>query len=257
MGGQIEGIFAVVPAAGRGTRLGSHLPKLLTSIGAGITIWTLLSGKLLTLVEHINVIVSPEGEPLMRSAVERSVLSGRVSVSIQPEPLGMGDAIFRGFPVWSRARAILVVWGDQAFVSASTLTGACTLHGGKPRTIALPVVTLPEPYAEYVFANDGSLIAVRQSREGDSCALNGYADVGVFVLSAADLQTAWTTFSEGAARGALTGEMNFLPFLPFLSSEGWSVERLLVGDPREARGINTPEDLEYLRLAIAHEHRTR
>jgi bifunctional N-acetylglucosamine-1-phosphate-uridyltransferase/glucosamine-1-phosphate-acetyltransferase GlmU-like protein len=256
MTGTIQGLFAVVPAAGRGTRLGSPLPKLLTPIGSGATIWTLLSGKLLRIVEHINVIVSPDGESLVRSAVERSGLSGRVSLSIQPEPIGMGDAVFRGSPVWSRARLILVVWGDQAFVSANTLNMACTLHGGRPRTIVLPVVPLPEPYAEYVFAEDGNLISVRQSREGDRCAADGYADVGVFVLSVADLHAAWMKFSGASTRGALTGELNFLPFLPFLSSLGWDVKRLIVSDPREACGINTPEDLEYLRSAIAQDQTT-
>lgn len=246
----------MVPAAGRGTRLGSHLPKLLSPIGGGATIWTLLSEKLLKIVEHINVIVSPEGEPLVRSAVERSGLSGRVSLSVQPDPIGMGDAIFRGFPVWSRARAIVIVWGDQAFVSANTLDRACTLHGGEPGTIVLPLVSLPEPYAEYVFAANGNLISVRQSREGDHCAADGYADVGVFVLSVAHLHAAWMKFSAGAARGALTGEVNFLPFLPFLSSLGWNVKRLMVADPRETCGINTPLDLEELRSAIAQDQKT-
>jgi bifunctional UDP-N-acetylglucosamine pyrophosphorylase / glucosamine-1-phosphate N-acetyltransferase len=257
MNGKIEGVCAVVPAAGRGTRLRSDLPKLLTPIGGGATIWTLLSSKLLGIVEHINVIVSPEGEPLFRSAVERSGLTSQVSVSIQPEAIGMGDAIFRGFPVWSGARTILIVWGDQALVSADTLSKACALHGGKPRTIVLPLVTLPEPCAEYVFANDGHLIAVRQSREGECCTPNGYADVGVFVLPVAHLQTAWTQFRAVTACGALTGEVNFLPFLPFLSSLGWSVKRMAVDDAREARGINTPADLEYLGSVMAQDRETR
>jgi bifunctional UDP-N-acetylglucosamine pyrophosphorylase/glucosamine-1-phosphate N-acetyltransferase len=257
MNGPIEGVFAVVPAAGRGTRLGSRLPKLLTPIDGENTIWTLLCGRLLTIVDHINIIVSPQSEPLVRKAAEKTNPGGRVSLSIQPEPIGMGDAIFRGYPVWSRARTILVVWGDQVFVSAKTLRAACALHDGRTTTIVLPLASLPEPYAEYVFADDERLIAVRQSREGDHCAPNGYTDVGVFVLSVADLQAAWTRFSAGAARGAQTGEVNFLPFLPFLSSLGWSVKRMAVADPREARGVNTPDDLDYLRAIIAANKGTR
>lgn len=250
MSGKDGKIFAVVPAAGRGTRLLSDLPKILTPISAGATLWTVLSQKLLKVVEHINIIVSPVGEPLLRTAVAQANLTDRVSLSLQPEPLGMGDAIFRGFPIWSRARAILILWGDQVFVSEQTMRVACALHGGDPRTLVLPVVSLPEPYVEYVFADDGSLVSVRQSREGDRCGHDGYGDVGTFVLSVAELQNAWTKFRDAKLLGALTGEINFLPFLPFVSSLGWNVRRLTVTDPREARGINTPEDMGYLRSAI-------
>ena len=46
-------------------------------------------------------------------------------------------------------------------------------------------------------------------------------------------------------KGRETGEINFLPFLPFLSRNGWRVRRLIVDDAREARGINTADDLRF------------
>ncbi|MGA8568208.1 MAG: NTP transferase domain-containing protein [Candidatus Binataceae bacterium] len=244
-------LCAVVPAAGRGTRLGLELPKLLAPLGNGETIWTVLRRKLLAVADHINVIVSPGGELLIREAIEEKGLAGRVSLSLQPEPLGMGDAIFRGYPVWSRAAAILIVWGDQVFVSAETLSKACALHGGASRTTVLPLVSLAQPYVDYVFADDGRLCAVRQTREGDLCAPNGYADIGTFVLSVPDLLSAWTAYLAQAPLGALTNETNFVPFLPYLSSIGWTVKRLVIADPREARGVNTPDDLAYFRSSFA------
>jgi bifunctional N-acetylglucosamine-1-phosphate-uridyltransferase/glucosamine-1-phosphate-acetyltransferase GlmU-like protein len=244
-------LCAVVPAAGRGTRLGLELPKLLAPLGNGETIWTVLRRKLLTVADHINVIVSPGGEPLIRNAMEAAGLEARVSLSLQPKPLGMGDAIFRGYPVWSQAATILIVWGDQVFVSAETLSKACALHSGASRTVVLPLVSLVEPYVDYVFADDGGLRAVRQTREGDRCAPNGYADIGTFVLSVPDLLSSWTAYLAQAPLGALTGETNFIPFLPYLSLNGWTVKRLVIGDPREARGINTPDDLAYLRSSLA------
>jgi len=240
-------LCAVVPAAGRGTRLGTAMPKLLTPLGNGETIWSVLCGKLLAVADHVNVIVSPEGEPLLRQVVEREGLAARVSLSVQAEPIGMGDAIFCGYPVWSEADAILVVWGDQVFVSAETLNKASTLQGGAALTAVLPVVALPEPYVEYLFTGDDRLVAVRQAREGDVCAPGGFGDIGTFVLAVPDLHRTWTRYLAEASAGALTEEINFLPFLPYLASHGWKVRRLLIDDPREARGINTPDDLAYFR----------
>jgi len=45
-----------------------------------------------------------------------------------------------------------------------------------------------------------------------------------------------------AATGAVTGEVNFLPFLVYLSQQcGWRFETVPVADAVEARGINTRE----------------
>jgi hypothetical protein len=94
---------------------------------------------------------------------------------------------------------------------------------------------------------------VRQSREGDLCTPNGYSDIGTFALSVQGLRDAWTQYLTQIHPGSRTGETNFLPFLPYLASAGWSVKRLAVADSREARGINAPEDLEFFRQTITHE----
>jgi bifunctional UDP-N-acetylglucosamine pyrophosphorylase/glucosamine-1-phosphate N-acetyltransferase len=244
-------IHAVIPAAGRGSRLGLDLPKILAPITETETIWSILRDKLLALVDRINVVLSPEGETCFRERCSGDLSGGRVSVSIQPTPIGMGDAIFGAHREWSVADAILVIWGDQIYVSQQTLSKVIELHGGSPRTIVLPVVPLPDPYVEYVFASDGTLSCVRQSREGDKTQAGGWSDIGTFMLSVPDLKESWERYLLAAPRGSATGEVNFLPFLPFLSAHGWQFRTHVVGDAREARGINTPEDLQYFRALFA------
>jgi len=238
-------VCAVIPAAGVGSRLAIGIPKILAPLSSRETVWSVLRHKLVAVVDHVHLVVSPAGEPLVRAAVGDDQRSGRVSLSIQPEPIGMGDAIFRASSVWAKADAILVVWGDQVFVSHETLTRSLDAHGGKPRTIALPLAEMPNPYVEYVFAHDGRLTTVKQAREGDVCSPFGLADVGTFVLSVPDLVPEWRAYTEQGACGARTREINFLPFLGYLSQRGWSVCPVPVSDPTEARGINTPDDLAF------------
>jgi len=237
-------VYAVVPAAGLGSRLSSAIPKILTPINKTQTIWSLLRQKLLTVVDHINIIVSPVGEPLVREALSDDIKKNLVSLSIQKKPIGMGDAVFCGHSVWSEANVIVVVWGDQVFVSENTLKSAVSSHSGAPKTVALPLTTFSNPYVEYIF-QDNKLISVKESREGDQLAPVGLSDVGTFVLSVDGLSEEWENFRKHSKKGTCTGEINFLPFLPWLSMQNWQIKSLSVMDTLESRGINTREDLAF------------
>jgi bifunctional N-acetylglucosamine-1-phosphate-uridyltransferase/glucosamine-1-phosphate-acetyltransferase GlmU-like protein len=231
-------ICAVIPAAGRGTRLGTDQPKILTPLTARDTIWSILHARLAPLVDHIHLVLSPDG------ARQFSVPPANVSISIQPEPIGMGDAIFRGFDIWSTYDAVLIVWGDQVFVSGDTLERAITALGHPQKQAVLPVTRMAVPYVEYVFEGP-RLTKVLQSREGDTTTSNGFSDVGTFLLTTQGLRPAWEGYRKTAAPGSGTGEINFLPFLPFLSAQDWMITPLEVADATEARGINTKDDLAF------------
>ena len=233
-------VCAVIPAAGKGSRLGSAGPKILTPLNDKETIWSVLHARLAPLVEHIHLVLSPEG------AQDFPPLPPRVSCGVQPEPIGMGDAIFGAQASWEMYDAILIVWGDQVFVSTDTLSRTLSALILPDRQAVLPLTRMSDPYVEYVF-NGGKLTAVLQSREGDKTAPGGFSDVGTFLLGTRGLTAAWNDYLSKAAHGGRTGEINFLPFLPFLSAQGWAVTPLEVADPTEARGINTPEDLSFFR----------
>jgi bifunctional N-acetylglucosamine-1-phosphate-uridyltransferase/glucosamine-1-phosphate-acetyltransferase GlmU-like protein len=214
------------------------MPKLLTPLTATQTVWSILHAKLSPLVDHIHLVLSPEG------AAAFSALPANVSYSIQPSPVGMGDAIFRGHDTWSGFDATLIVWGDQVFVSTDTLARAIAALGATAKSGVLPVTAMAEPYVEYVWKGD-RLSDVRQSREGDACTPNGLSDVGTFLLSTHGLKAAWEKYLARAPRGGQTGEINFLPFLPFLAAHGWAIKPMTVADATEARGINTKDDLAF------------
>lgn len=238
-------ICAVIPAAGSGSRLGMRVPKLLVPLSSTQTLWSFMRAKLVTLVDHINIIISPDAEHHFQSLLKDDINDGLVSLGFQSEPSGMGDAIFCGYSVWSQAKSIVVLWGDQVFVSQDTLTRCIASHAGKSRTIALPLTRVLTPYVEYIFNDESRLVHIKQTREGDVCSQAGLADVGTFVISVGDLLHEWNAYMKQAKRGQQTGEVNFLPFLPFLSSQGWYVRTTMVQDAVEARGINTPDDLVF------------
>ena len=167
----------------------------------------------------------------------------------------MGDAVFGAGATWSAYADVLVIWGDQLFISTETLNSALRLHSPDVcHRVTLPLVQMSRPYVQYCFDDAGRLAAIRQSREGDSIDDAGLADVGTFLLSAGGLDDHWTAYVAQSTGGRITGELNFLPFLTYLSLvAGWSFRHFLVGDLRESRGINTAEDLAFFQELLEKE----
>jgi bifunctional UDP-N-acetylglucosamine pyrophosphorylase/glucosamine-1-phosphate N-acetyltransferase len=239
-------LCAVIPAAGRGSRLGLDVPKLLAPLSDDATVWTHLRDSLIPCADRIHVVVSPASRDAIQSVIAAGSDPGRISLGVQPQPLGMGDAIFGAFDAWRNFARLLVVWGDQAGLSIETLRRLIALHeSGRGPRCTLPVVELEQPYVQYVF-RDRALTEIRQRREGAAVDELGFSDVGVFLLETDGLLEAWFQYLEVAAAGLVTGEVNFLPFLVYLSQRArWTFDTVLVADPVEARGINTPDDLRF------------
>ena len=241
----------MIPAAGRGSRLGLDTPKILAPLDDARTVWTILRNRLLPAVARIHVVLSADGLPLFERQIAADPERGRISTSVQPAPRGMGDAIFGAREAWKNSGRLLILWGDQVNVSAATIARALEASGTR-QTIALPLAEVEDAYVQYDFDTNGRLVRVRQKREGDRMDRPAWADVGLFVLATHQLEDAWHGYLEAAAPGAATGEINFLPFLSYLSVEaGWTVCTVPVGDPDEALGINTPADLEAARARLS------
>ncbi|MBQ0906738.1 hypothetical protein [Micromonospora sp. U21] len=93
---------------------------------------------------------------------------------------------------------------------------------------------MKDPYVEYVFAG-AHLDRIQSVREGDRCRPGGLSDVGIFCLSTTDLAGDWMRYVARPQIGSRTGEVNFLPFLAYLTREkGWAMNVVPVDDENEA-----------------------
>ncbi len=243
-------ICAVIPAAGRGSRLGLDCPKVLVPVDGQRRVWDVLRDNLSAVADQVHIVLAPSVMAQFEEVLNSEPGRDKISVSQQTTPLGMGDAIFGAEPYWTGFDSILIVWGDQVNLSQVTLRDVAALCKAE-KTMVLPLVECRSPYVQYDL-KDGVLTGVRQSREGDVMDEVGFSDVGVFALSVSNLLQCWNLFVKESEVGAQTNELNFLPFLPFLSQRlSWDLQTVIVSDPVEALGINTPEDLQVTRERFA------
>jgi bifunctional UDP-N-acetylglucosamine pyrophosphorylase / glucosamine-1-phosphate N-acetyltransferase len=232
---------AVIPAAGRGSRLGYYMPKILYPVLGRPVIEWLVEG-LTPWCHQFVFVVSPEGESFIAPAAAK-LLGIRASCVVQNEPNGMADAIWSALPTVS-SRSTLVVWGDQVTVDSATVGRTIALHHSRSNArLTMPTVVREHPYICFERDSTGILSRVAEAREGAVMPERGESDCGVFAFETADLRAVL-----GKARrdrlgmGNVTKELNLLPLLPLFQQGPESVVCFEIKDLDQALGVNSKQD---------------
>jgi bifunctional UDP-N-acetylglucosamine pyrophosphorylase / glucosamine-1-phosphate N-acetyltransferase len=236
---------ALIPAAGRGSRLGFEQPKILFPI-AGRTILEWLVDLLKPFSARFVLVLSPSGAPLVEEAASR-LLPGRCTIAQQPEPRGMADAVRCGL-AQVETRHTLIVWGDQVALRPASLEFLMRLHQGMAQPAAVcPTLWRARPYIHFERGESGRVSRVLQAREGDSMPERGESDSGVFLFRTEALRRYLPLlFDSAECIGKRTGEFNFLPIFPIL--DGLITAPIMT--ETESVGVNSPADAAYLEKTL-------
>ena len=236
---------AIVPAAGRGSRLNSAAPKILYPL-AGRPVLDHLMELLSGLCSRIVLVVSPEGQGQIEPHLSRFP-NQQIGAVLQQRPLGMADAVQCAMPEMT-TRHTLVIWGDQAGLRRSSVELSMRLHGGPLSPAAtLPTVLRERPYIHLLRNEAGQLVDILQAREGDSMPAEGESDCGLFLFRTAVLNRFLPVLLQsGECAGRITRELNFLPLLPIIAKAGEIVLSARIAAEEETLGLNTREDAARL-----------
>jgi len=237
----------LVPAAGRGTRLGSPLPKVLTQV-AGRAMIDYILDRYAAVTDAVVLIV----DPVARRQITDHLSGREITFAEQASPAGMLDAILcgRDAVLAGAPDRIWITWCDQVGISASTVETLARLDAESPEAaVIMPTVSQTPPYIHFDRDGTGRLVGVRQQREGDEMPPTGTSDAGLFSLSRRAFADLLPEYARAASRGRVTAEVNFLPFIPWVSTTA----KVITFDiaPGEARGINTPADLAEMERWLA------
>ena len=234
----------IIPAAGRGSRLGGATPKPLVHV----------NGK--PMLEHLADLYDPfvdglvvVAHPSFAADIETwGRARGNVTVAMQLWPTGMLDAIMAAAPAIAHYRPdnVWITWADQVGVLPETVRRLEAAEAGDPApALVLPTVARPDPYIHFPRDAAGRICGLRQRREGDDMPAEGESDMGLFAMPFATFEGDLGDFARDVPAGTGTGERNFLPFVPWLAQRK-TVVTFPCTDPGEAVGINTPEDLQQV-----------
>lgn len=242
----------IVPAAGRGTRLGATRPKALAPVNGTPMIGHVFArhrGRVSLAIAVVQRGMEAEVERIGRDA------GLTVRAVVQERPTGMLDAILLAAGEVRRAApaCVWITWCDQLAIRPGTLDAlerACP--GGDEPGLALPTLVGPRPYIHLERGGDGRIVGLRQRREGDAMPEVGESDAGLFALSRRTYLDLLPAFGASSGEPGATGERNFLPFIAWLEARHpGAVRTFPCLEPIEALGINTPEDLARIEADLA------
>jgi bifunctional N-acetylglucosamine-1-phosphate-uridyltransferase/glucosamine-1-phosphate-acetyltransferase GlmU-like protein len=230
----------IIPAAGLGSRLGAHTPKLLTLVNGKPMLDHLLL-LYAAVVDRVVLVVNPSARNTVLGALEGR--GTRTDVLVQEQPTGMLDAILlaRGAVEAARPRRVWITWCDQVTIHPRTVARLAESDAADP-LVALPTCASASPYVHFVRDSSGRIVRVLHRREGDAMPDVGESDAGLFSLSQRAYLDLLGAFAANPGLGSATGERNFLPFIPRAAALG-AVVTFPCTEAAEAIGVNTPEDL--------------
>lgn len=234
----------IIPAAGRGSRLGATKPKPLVDVN-GRPMLDHLADLYRPFVDHLVVIAHPS---FAADIVAWGKPQGNVSVAVQAAPTGMLDAVLAAAPIVRERRpdAVWITWSDQVGVLPATVRRLAEAEAGTPPpALALPTVRRRDPYTHFERDGAGRVCRFLQRREGDAMPDEGESDMGLFAMPRDTFERDLEAYAREVPPGSATGERNFVPFVPWLAQRR-EVVTFPCTDPAEAIGINTPEELRQI-----------
>jgi bifunctional N-acetylglucosamine-1-phosphate-uridyltransferase/glucosamine-1-phosphate-acetyltransferase GlmU-like protein len=242
---------AVIPAAGRGARLGFHRPKILYPV-AGRPILDWLLDFLQPNCSELVFVLSPDGAADVSSELDRR-LPGRYKVVIQETPTGMGDAVALALPQ-VRTAHVAIVWGDQVALRRRSVEACLRLQQGPlAPDMTCPTVMRDRPYIHFQRDAQGRIAALLEAREGDVMPARGESDTGFFCFRTPVVIRLLEELRRASRNGRGTGEFNFLPVIPLAADQGTVITPHLMS-VEETVGVNSAEDASRLEEFLRRTH---
>lgn len=242
----------VVPAAGRGSRLGDARPKALVELGGRPLVeWVVSAAH--GLADRFVVVIRPADQPAFEEWAARAALPRGIDWAFQQEPEGSLAAvrigIERAWELGGTESAIVIAWADQVGVSADTIRSVADAIVGGGRVLAAPLASAAYPYVWVEVDPSGHIARVLRTRDGDVSPRNGLADLGVFGLSA-PLAREYVGSGLSSADAMETREGDFTYALPALSLLADTTFLPRIADATQLVAINTAEDLSLAQKVL-------
>lgn len=236
---------AILLAAGKGTRMRSELPKVLTPVCERPMIEYPLTAVRFAGVERILVIVGYRAEMVQEALKDAE----DVEFVTQTEQKGTGHAVRMCVPALRRIMAenpgvalpVVVAAGDSPLMQGETIAELLTHWEKEPSACLLGTIVVENPYGLGRILRDaeGNFVGIVEEKDAnDEQRKIREVNQSYYVFDAVELVDALDALTPNNAQGEY-----YLTDVPaIMLSRGKNVQALSVLRPIEAISVNTPEE---------------
>lgn len=239
---------AVVLAAGKGTRMGSDLAKVLhEAAGRPLIAWVLDAARGAG-CDEIVVIVGHGGDE-----VQRAVGAPDLRFALQAEQLGTGHALAQAASAVTGPATVLVLSGDVPLVRPATLLALAEAAEAADTWGALAVAEVPQPgkLGRVLTGDDGAFQRIVEAADAtpEELAVTT-VNAGLYAFPAPDIFRRLERVEPDNAQGEI-----YLTDAPGMArDDGERVTVYVLEDAAEAIGVNTPNELARAQRALLERH---
>jgi bifunctional UDP-N-acetylglucosamine pyrophosphorylase/glucosamine-1-phosphate N-acetyltransferase len=231
--------FAVVLAAGKGTRMKSDLAKVLHPVAGRPMISHVLSNLASIETRRCAVIVGHQAERVVEICAEFGV-----ETALQEPQLGTGHAVLQAKKTLSKEDGYtLILCGDVPLLRAQTLERLFqeTLAAGAAGAVLTAITDDATGYGRILRDGTARVLGIVEEKDAtdEQRKLREY-NSGTYCFRN-DLL--WPALEEVGSEN-VQGEFYLTDVVGILAARGEKILGVICGDERELQGVNTVEDLE-------------
>jgi len=237
--------YAVVLAAGKGTRMESDLAKVLhRAAGRPLISWMLDLLEPLD-VDHTTVVVGHQADAV------RGVLPATVTTAFQAEQLGTGHAALIGLAAFEVAEGdrVLVLPGDMPLLRPESLQRLFDVHEREQAAATVLAVSLTDPasFGRIVRDRAGHVTEIVEARDAtpDQLAIRE-VNTSVYLFDGLELVSALRELRPDNDQG----ELYLTDVVGILVQRGLVVAVASTAGQAEGQGVNTVAELDKVADAL-------
>lgn len=229
----------IVLAAGQGTRMKSHLPKVMHEIAGKPLIWHALRSAAAVAPERLVAVIG-HGRELVETYLQGAddLAALPLSTAIQAEQRGTGHAVQCALATTGALTGTVIVsYGDVPLLRGETLGNLAAEHvrAGNAVTVLTAVVPDATGYGRITRAADGGVTAIVEHKDADAATREIHEiNTGVYAFDGALLGEMIGRLDTDNAQG----ELYLTDVVHLAVAAGRPVGALVADDAAETEGVN-------------------
>ena len=231
-------IHTIILAAGEGTRMNSNRAKSLQTVG-GTSMLEKICRTAGKISKDITLIVGFDKESIINEANTFTDLN--ITTSLQPKPIGTGDAVKCGLDKVNSGSKVLVLYGDVPLIKKATLDNLIA-ESSEGASILTTTLENPFGYGRVKKTERGFATAIIEEKDANSDEKNiKEVFTGILCVEKELLETSLQEVTNNNA----ANEFYLTDIVSIMSSKGVNINTCISSN-EEVQGANNKKELEKL-----------